>query len=214
MINGENMNYNELLDALQNLIGFKPSQKDLGKILNLGQTAISGRAQRNSVFKEEEIVKIESFYAIEIPRLNDTITLNYYPNVIASCGSGAFEMSQDFIPYSIPQKLLPALKSTSTYSMCKAKGNSMYPRIWDGDFVIIEQMENLKIDNGELYIFCYDDQIYLKRLTKNINQIVVESENPEFPTQYIEKEEMNNVHLIGRVVFWGRVSEKLLGTMV
>ncbi len=199
------------LQNLKNELGFEPTQAHICKALGLKKATLSARLKRDNDFPEEEIKKLEEVWAIEIPRLNDEIILNYYPDVIASCGNGAFEMSQDFVSYSVPQKLLPALKSTNTYSMCKAKGNSMYPRIWDGDFVIIEHSEELKIENGELYIFCYDDQIYLKRLTKNINQIVVESENPEFPTQYIEKEEINNVHLIGHVVCWGKKNDKILG---
>ena len=119
-------------------------------------------------------------------------------------------MSENKVAYDVPATLFPANANNVKYSMCHAKGNSMYPRIWDGDFVICEHPEELKIVNGELYIFCYDDQIYLKRLTKNINQIVVESENPDFPTQYIEKEFMNDVHLIGHVVCWGRMNEKYL----
>lgn len=139
-----------------------------------------------------------------------TIFIDYYPEVIASCGAGGFEMSQECIKYEVPAALLPLANDVKGYSMCHAKGNSMYPRIWDGDFVICEHKDNMKIENGEMYIFCFDDQIYLKRLTKNINQIVVESENPDFPTQYIEKEQMNNLHLIGHVICSGRMNSKYL----
>lgn len=204
----------QTLQNLKNDLGFVPTQAHICKALNINKATLSARLKRDNDFPEEEIKKLEEVWAIEIPRLQDVIQLNYYPDAIASCGNGAFVMSQDYIPYSVPQKLLPGLRSTNTYSMCTAKGNSMYPRIWDGDFVIVEHQEELKIENGELYIFCYDDQVYLKRLTKNINQIVVESENPEFPTQYIEKEEINNVHLIGHVVCWGRMDEKILGRMM
>lgn len=123
-------------------------------------------------------------------------------------------MSQECIQYDVPATLFPPSKNVKGYSMCHAKGNSMFPRIWDGDFVICEHKDNMKIENGEMYIFCFDDQIYLKRLTKNINQIVVESENPDFPTQYIEKEQMNDVHLIGHVICSGRMNGKYLDKRV
>lgn len=42
------MRYSVLLDRLQNLINYKPSQSEIGKILDLRQTAISGRANRDS----------------------------------------------------------------------------------------------------------------------------------------------------------------------
>lgn len=141
---------------------------------------------------------------------SDTISIDYYPDVLASCGPGGFEMSQEVIKYDVPATLFQPSKDVKSYSMCHAKGNSMYPRIWDGDFLICEHKDNMKIENGEMYIFCFDDQIYLKRLTKNINQIVVESENPDFPTQYIEKDQMNDVHLIGHVICSGRMNGKYL----
>lgn len=140
----------------------------------------------------------------------EIISVDYYPDVLASCGNGTFEMSQECIKYDVPATLFPPSTDVKSYSMCHAKGNSMYPRIWDGDFVICEHKDNMKIENGEMYIFCFDDQIYLKRLTKNINQIVVESENPDFPTQYIEKDQMNDVHLIGHVICSGRMNGKYL----
>lgn len=140
----------------------------------------------------------------------ETISVDYYPDVLASCGNGTYEMSQECIKYDVPATLFPPSTDVKSYSMCHAKGNSMYPRIWDGDFVICEHKDNMKIENGEMYIFCFDDQIYLKRLTKNINQIVVESENPDFPTQYIEKDQMNDVHLIGHVICSGRMNGKYL----
>lgn len=35
------MRYNVLFDRLQNLINYKPSQAEIGKILGLAQTAVS-----------------------------------------------------------------------------------------------------------------------------------------------------------------------------
>lgn len=216
------MRYNDLLITLQNLIGKKPSQSEIARALGLKANAINGRAQRNSEFKIEELIKIEDWFGIAgfltgdfaISSNDDYITVNYYPDVLASCGNGTFEMSQECIKYDVPATLLPPSQNTQGYSMCHARGNSMYPRIWDGDFIICEHGKNMKIKNGEIYIFCFEDQIYLKRLTKNINQIVVESENPDFPTQYIEKEQMNDVHLIGHVICSGRMNGKYMDKRV
>lgn len=210
------MHYNEVIETLQKLTGEKLTQTQIAKILGLQQSAISGRANRNSAFSFEELRKIEDaegvagFLTGEFLISKDVIKVDYYPNVLASCGNGTYEMSQECIQYDVPANLFPPSKDVKSYSMCHAKGNSMYPRIWDGDFVICEHKDNMKIENGEMYIFCFDDQIYLKRLTKNINQIVVESENPDFPTQYIEKEQMNDVHLIGHVICSGRMNGKYL----
>lgn len=186
------------------------SQRKFAKELGCTGSYI-GQVELGESFLSEKVYKkiIEKFNHL----LNDkqeTVFVDYYPDVLASCGNGTFEMSQNCIQYDVPATLFPPSKNVKGYSMCHAKGNSMYPRIWDGDFVICEHKDEMKIENGEIYIFCYEDQIYIKRLTKNINQIVVESENPEFPTQYIEKEQMNDVHLIGHVICSGRMNGKYL----
>ena len=188
--------------------------------------ALQSRVNDDGYLSEEEITAIEQYENIILYNrkctdflLNDkqnitTVSVNYYPDVLASCGNGTFEMSQECVKYDVPVTLFSPPKNVKGYSMFHAKGNSMYPRIWDGDFVICEHKDDMKIENGEMYIFCFDDQIYLKRLTKNINQIVVESENPDFPTQYIEKEQMNDVHLIGHVICSGRMNGKYLDKRV
>lgn len=205
-------------EALSEIIGFKKrnvSQQEIGKVLGVTKQYIG--QSMNKELTEEQLKLLEQHFRIDFTKVNkkeDKITVDYYPDVIASCGPGGFEMSQECIQYDVPATLFPPARNVKGYSMCHAKGNSMFPRIWDGDFVICEHKDNMKIENGEMYIFCYDDQIYLKRLTKNINQIVVESENPDFPTQYIEKEQMNDVHLIGHVICSGRMNGKYLDKRV
>ena len=203
------MNYNQVLRDLQNLTNEKLTDRRMMQALGLkSPSTIVYKRTNDSELTGEEIKKIEQSFNIVLSQT--MIKVNYYPDVLASCGNGTYELSQDCVQYDVPATLFPPAKNVKSYSMCHAKGNSMYPRIWDGDFVICEHKDEMKIENGEMYIFCYDEQIYLKRLTKNINQIVVESENPDFPTQYIEKDDMNNVHLIGHVICSGRMNGKYL----
>lgn len=209
---------NEKIQDLQKLTKKKITYEQVAKVLGLGsKQAAQNRVTRKQELKDWEIMALEeAFLTSKVNNNNQEyyISIDYYPDVIASCGPGGFEMSQECIQYDVPATLFPPSQNVKGYSMCHAKGNSMFPRIWDGDFVICEHKDNMKIENGEMYIFCFDDQIYLKRLTKNINQIVVESENPDFPTQYIEKEQMNDVHLIGHVICSGRMNGKYLDKRV
>lgn len=203
----------------------KLNQSEFAVKIGVTQKTVSFWEQNKNIPDENNIVTICNIFnlpntyfnteVINITNKNEeTIAVDYYPDVLASCGNGAYELSQNCIKYDVPATLFPPSQNVKGYSMCHAKGNSMYPRIWDGDFVICEHKDDMKIENGEMYIFCFDDQIYLKRLTKNINQIVVESENPDFPTQYIEKEQMNDVHLIGHVICSGRMNGKYLDKRV
>ncbi len=203
----------------------KLNQSEFAVKIGVTQKTVSFWEQNKNIPDENNIVTIcnifnlpNTYFNTEVINITnkseETIAVDYYPDVLASCGNGAYELSQNCIKYDVPATLFPPSQNVKGYSMCHAKGNSMYPRIWDGDFVICEHKDDMKIENGEMYIFCFDDQIYLKRLTKNINQIVVESENPDFPTQYIEKEQMNDVHLIGHVICSGRMNGKYLDKRV
>ncbi len=203
----------------------KLNQSEFAVKIGVTQKTVSFWEQNKNIPDENNIVTIcnifnlpNTYFNTEVINITnkseETIAVDYYPDVLASCGNGAYELSQNCIKYDVPATLFPPSQNVKGYSMCHAKGNSMYPRIWDGDFVICEHKDDMKIENGEMYIFCFDDQIYLKRLTKNINQIVVESENPDFPTQYIEKEQMNDVHLIGHVICSGRMNGQYLDKRV
>ena len=174
-------------EALSEIIGFKKrnvSQQEIGKVLGVTKQYIS--QIMNKELTEEQLKLLEQHFQIDFTKVNkkeDKISVDYYPDVIASCGNGAYELSPNCIKYDVPATLFPPAKNVNGYSMCHAKGNSMYPRIWDGDFVICEHKDNMKIENGEMYIF---------------------------PTQYIEKEQMNNVHLIGHVICSGRMNGQYL----
>ena len=88
------MRYSVLFDTLQNLIKRKPSQKEIGSILNLAQTAISGRANRDSDFPDEEIELIEKHYGISLRgnTIEETVAVDYYPEVFGSCGDGKYRL--------------------------------------------------------------------------------------------------------------------------
>lgn len=164
------MQYYEFLDRLQKYTNQKISQAEIAEALNISQSAIAKRISRNSDFTLKDLSKaVEYFktkynlqdYPIAVEnKENNTIVVDYYPDVLASCGNGAYELSQNCIKYDVPATLFPPSQNVKGYSMCHAKGNSMYPRIWDGDFVICEHKDDMKIENGE------KDLKYLKRLRR------------------------------------------------
>ena len=60
------MRYSTLFERLQNLIKRRPSQSEIGGIIGLKQNAMSGRAQRNSNFTDDEIDLINAYYDIDL----------------------------------------------------------------------------------------------------------------------------------------------------
>lgn len=204
------MKYSELIYALKNLINYEPKQIELCRILDIKPTAMSARVQRNSDFSVDEIAKIEMYYNIKINSSDGFITLRYFPKNIKYSNDDKFNIVGECIEYKLPENIFPYGSFKNVYSMCRVKMYDMKPLINYNDFVILESNSDMEIENGELYIFYYNKQIYLKRLCKNINQIVVLSENPDFTTQYIENNQIEKLKLIGKVVCHGRICESYL----
>ena len=101
---------------------------------------------------------------------------------------------------SVPKDVISRYSTTNKYSVILAKGSSMQPEIMDNDKVIIKMWNGEQIIDDRIYLFRYDNEIFLKKLCKNFDQIVVKSNNPEFPHRFIEGDKIKNLNIIGEVV--------------
>lgn len=194
------MRYSKLIDTLQKLINRKPSQAELGKIIGLAQTAISGRANRDSEFSEDEIKLIEQAYNVLIVTdSNDKIKIDYYPDVLVSCGNGIYSLGETKEQMTVPKKLIKGYSDSYKYVIVTAFSDSMQPEIKEKDMLIVRVAEMENIIDNHIYIFCHEGRFYCKYLSYNVGQVIVRSLNPEYPTRYIEKENLENFELIGEV---------------
>ena len=203
------MRYNALLDRLQNLINYRPSQKELGTILGIAQTSVSGRANRNSNFTDEELVKIEDWYTIaglltgSFYTKNDInveyVTLDFYPDVFGSCGTGCMVFSETSEKMAVTKDVITNYSPNNKYSIISARGSSMSPVINDDDRLVIQHNVENQIIDDTVYLFKYNDELFIKRLVKNVDQIVCISENPRFQDRIIEPKG-DNFSIIGKVV--------------
>lgn len=194
------MRYDELLDALQNLTGRKPSQSEIGQIIGLAQTAISGRANRNSLFTPEELEKIERKYAIDLTgnvKSAALIELNYYPDVFASCGNGVMVFDDTSEKISVNKNTIPDYSENAKYSVINARGFSMYPVISDNDKVIIKHWQGEQIIDDKIYLFDYKGELFIKRLVKNIDQVIAKSEDKTLEPRPMETSKLT---ILGRVI--------------
>lgn len=208
MRKGLKVKYSVVLNRLQNLINYIPSQAELCNICRTKQSTMSNRANRDSDIPSDEIVMINNYYGInlyaeEVLSNNNSITLDYYPDVFGSCGTGYFVSSEQKEQIQVPiNALFKSLSKGKKYSVINAKGNSMSPYIESGDRLIIEHLDNQPIIDNHVYIFCYDNDLYIKRLYKNIDEIIAKSDNPDpiFKVKSIPKSQWNNLQLIGEIV--------------
>ncbi len=81
----------------------------------------------------------------------------------------------------------------------------MAPWACDGDVVMIN-MDQTQIRNGKVYAIAAGDELRIKRLFKRSDgSIEVRSDNPSpmYPTETYYGEDINNIKIIGEVVWRG-----------
>lgn len=206
------MLYEELIDRLQNLIkdsvsgkGARISQQTVGNILGMAQTGISFRIKNKKPFSIDELIKIERALGLPIGSVSgiqgndNSVDLDYYPDVFGSCGSGLLVASETKEKITVPKANIKSYSENKKYSVITAKGDSMAPDIKSDDKLIIEHTET--IQDNKVYIFAYQENIYVKRLVKNISELVVISDNPDkeiYATQKIT--DFAGLRIIGQVI--------------
>lgn len=204
----------EKINELQNLTKRKITNIEIAKILGLGSgQAVINRINRKQQLKEYEILKLNDAFKNEINKTNhietelipqrntQTVELDYYPDIFGSCGNGVFELSPEKTQIIVPKNaFFEKFSPIKQYSVINAHGNSMQPLIFNKDKLIIEHWNGEQIIDNKPYIFCYKDEIFIKRLAKNVDQLMIISENKDYDTRKLEGEQLKDVNIIGQIV--------------
>ncbi len=91
------------------------------------------------------------------------------------------------------------VKDPSQYFYLVVKGNSMAPRIQDGDLALVHKQDSL--DNGDLGVIVYgDEEGTLKKFVRRDNTVVLQPFNPAFQPQVITGEDLDHLYIAGKVV--------------
>ena len=194
------MLFNELLDTLQNLTGFKISQQMIADVLNVRQGAISNRITRKSHLTLEELQTIEQHYGVDLTgnvKSAALTELNYYPDVFASCGKGVMVLDETAEKISVNKNSIPDYSESARYSVINVRGWSMQPVLFDNDKVIIKHWQGEQIIDNKIYLFSYKGELFIKRLVKNIDQVLAISEDKTFEPRELKTDDLN---ILGRVI--------------
>lgn len=195
----------EKINSLQNLIKRKITYEELAPILGVESgNAIRNWKYRKRPLKDFEIQKIDEAFNListEQNKISDNVTLDYYPDIFGSCGNGVFEISQEKEQIIVPKKaFFERFSPIKQYSVINAKGNSMMPLFYDNDKLIVEHWNGEQIIDNKPYIFCYKDEIFIKRLAKNVDQLMIISENKDYDIRKLTGNQLKDVNIIGQIV--------------
>lgn len=112
-----------------------------------------------------------------------------------SAGFGAYA-SSDIVDY-MPLFIENDYEAKDTLCI-KVSGNSMYPKIEDGDIVQVHKQDI--VDSGQIAVVMIDNENgFVKKIELGSDYIELISINPEYPPKRFEKEEMNRINIVGLV---------------
>ena len=200
------MKYSELLPALQNLIGRRPSAKEISDILNFSSEKVYyTRAQRDSSFSFEEIDKIQEHYAINLisTSCSNSIELDYI-HITPSCGRGTVVLDEaDVTPVRIGKEVIRDIWKVSTpevLKLFKASGDSMETTIEDGNILLVDTSRT-DYHNGGIYVLTINNDWFVKRLRLKINgDLEIISDNPKYEPEVLRPNTDIEINVVGRVI--------------
>ena len=190
------------------------TQANLAKALNISRSAVTQQSKKGTVPPKwiSELSKLfklnpswleKGMLPISLVQDKFSETFIEIPKVTArlSAGYGSFETEPEFVDfYSFRKDWLDKKGNAKDMVLMDIVGNSMEPEIKEGDTVLIDQSQK-RILAGAIYAAGLEDTIVVKRVEKRPNKLVLISENSNYPMTVFEGEEMNDVRIIGKVIW-------------
>lgn len=199
------MKLDELITIISQRTGNYINQSMLAQSLGITRQTVSNRIKNESQVTVSELKKIEEYYGISL--FNDSsgfsdnvIQIDYYSDVFASCGAGSIVFSEEKTKLSVSSMLISGFSKQKTYSMINATGDSMSPTIDNGDRLIVEHWNGTQIQDNKIYVFCFNNEFFVKRLSKNLDEVIIKSDNPEYKIKTISGTTVNELLLVGKIV--------------
>lgn len=196
------MEMNDRIKYLRERSGL--TQEELGEKLGVKKAAINkyetGKVEnikRATIEKLADIFEVSPSYIMGW----ETEVIPYKPtNQIPILGSvragvGGY-VCEELIGYE--EAHMPNC-SSDTHFYLKVKGDSMEPKISEGNLALIKKQDD--VESGELGIVLINgDEGVIKKIIKKDDSIELHSFNPYYPPRVFKGKELENVKIIGKVV--------------
>ena len=157
------------------------------KLLN-SYDKLNTEGQEKAIERVEELTQIPKYTIDNISEelsitREDVKDINLY-EIPASAGTGM--LITDDVPCEIKQvDLTIAPQARKADFALYVRGDSMEPNYYDGDIVFVK--EQPYIDNGQIGIFIYDNETYIKKYSIQEDGVYLISLNKKYPPIKIEE---------------------------
>lgn len=200
----------------------KMTQDDLAKRLNCSKQAISNyeNNRRNPDYEtlealadifnvpigflvtpEDQIKELNvRFQSNDTPSIPGMQTIPYTPPRakipvvgIVRCGEGGLALEEP-LGYEGADVANP-----ENYFFLRATGNSMEPRVFEGDYILVHRQPD--VDSGDLAVVIVNgEEGTLKKVIKKHNTIILQPFNPAHAVKVFTGEEINSIIIAGKAV--------------
>lgn len=156
--------------------------------------SIEKMANYFGIAKSQLIEKREQSNLSAVLPASNIYQIPVFATVSAGFGSYACDDVLEYIPVVI----------TNPYDVddtigIRVRGDSMYPKIEDGDIIIVRKQES--VDNGSVAVLLLDgDEGLVKKVEYGKGWIELHSFNPEYMTRRFEGAEVQRLKIVGLVV--------------
>lgn len=184
------------------------SQSKLGKIIGVAQNTVCNWENGNREPDQHSLAKLAEYFNVSIDYLighisntpgtqkpSGSILIPVLGKVAAGLPVFANEEILDY------EEITPKMAASGEYFALQIRGDSMEPKISDGDVVIVRQQNDC--ETGDIVVVLINgDEATVKRIKKIPEGIMLVADNPNYgPWFYSNKEiETLPVTIIGRVV--------------
>lgn len=183
------------------------SQKSLSEHLGVTQQAVgkweTGRSSPDpaTLARLAELLETSADYLLGIseqPAEPAAPSLPYAESPIPVIGTvragyGSLAFEEDYgVEYA-------CVKDPANYFYLVVKGDSMEPRIQDGDLALVHRQPTL--ENGDLGVMVFGEgEGTLKKYIQRGNAVILQPFNPTYEEKVIRGEELNQLFIAGKVV--------------
>ena len=173
-----------------------------GTISQYKSGAYEPKQKRTQAIAEILNVSIDWLMGADVPmreaKIEPISAENIYMRpVYDSVAAGFNVLAQDTVVGYMPA-YIPSASEQDKYIWANVVGDSMYPKIEDGDKLLIKKQES--VDSGSVAVVLIDDEeASVKKVVYGADWIELHSFNPYYPPRRFEGAEVQRIRVLGLV---------------
>lgn len=181
------------IKLLRNMLGMK--QSDFAKRLNVGQATISNWENNRYEPDQDSLIKMSQLFNVSIDYILGNVTTERTKGkitipVLGEVAAGIpIEAIEDVVDY---EDISAEMAAAGEYFGLRLKGQSMEPRMCDGDVVIVRRQSCA--ENGDIAVVLVNgDTATVKKIRRNDSGLTLIPLNPAFDPIFYTNEEISKL---------------------